>query len=56
MWLKSSVKIILMLNQKFNMARKRLFKSDRNFSPCDKCDVTGTFMGKEHVKAWNKTF
>ena len=48
--------IDIWLNQKFDMARKRLFKSDRNFSPCDKCDVTGTFMGKEHVKAWNKTF
>ena len=42
-------------NQKFNLARKKLYKADRNFSPCDKCDVTGTFMGGEHAKQWEKT-
>ena len=43
-------------NQKFNLARKKLYKSDRNFSPCDKCDVTGTFMGSEHAKQWQKLY
>ncbi len=43
-------------NQKFNLARKKLYKSDRNFSPCDKCDVTGTFMGGEHAKHWQKLY
>ena len=42
------------LNQKFSEARANLAKSNRNFSPCDKCDVTGTFMGKEHVQAWQE--
>ena len=41
-------------NQKFMLARKKLSKADRNFDPCDKCDVTGTFMGHEHLKAWKK--
>ncbi len=41
-------------NQKFNLARKRLYAADRNFSPCDKCDVTGTFMGRTHAEAWKK--
>ena len=42
------------LNQKFTVARKNLYKANRNFSPCDKCDVTGTLMGSVHAKAWNK--
>mgnify|MGYP001221851802 CR=1 FL=1 len=41
-------------NQKFNFARNALFKSNRNFAPCNKCDVTGTFMGKDHAIAWQK--
>ena len=41
-------------NQKFNFARKNLFNSNRNFTPCNKCDVTGTFMGKNHALAWQK--
>jgi len=44
--------IDIWLNQKFSLARKKLAKADRNFNPCSKCDVTGTFMGKEHVQAW----
>lgn len=41
-------------NQKFNFARQNLFNSNRNFAPCNKCDVTGTFMGKNHALAWQK--
>jgi len=41
-------------NQKFNLARKNLFKANRNFAPCNKCDVAGTFMGHNHAKAWQK--
>ena len=41
-------------NQKFNFARKSLFEKNRNFAPCDKCDVEGTFMGHNHAKAWNE--
>jgi len=39
-------------NQKFDLARKNLFNANRNFSPCNKCDVEGTFMGHYHAKAW----
>ena len=41
-------------NQKFNLARKNLFQANRNFSPCNKCDVNGTFMGSNHAKAWDR--
>jgi len=41
-------------SQKFNLARERLYAGDRNFSPCDKCDVTGTFMGRSHAEEWKK--
>ena len=34
--------------------RKRLNNSDRNFSPCNVCDVKGTLIGNKHAKAWNK--
>jgi len=54
--LKNENFIDIWLNQKFNLARKKLYKSDRNFSPCDKCDVTGTFMGGEHAKHWQKLY
>ena len=42
-------------NQKFSLARKNLFKANRNFAPCDKCDVAGTYMGGDHAKAWQQT-
>jgi len=41
-------------NEKFSLARKNLFSANRNFSPCDKCDVTGTYMGKDHAMAWQE--
>lgn len=33
-------------------ARTRPAESDRNFVPCDKCDIKGTMLGEEHFKAW----
>jgi len=42
-------------NEKYSKARKDLAVANRNFAPCDKCDVMGTFMGIDHVKAWNKS-
>jgi len=36
----------------FNDARERLKKGDRNFSPCDKCDVNGILMGQKHKDSW----
>ena len=32
--------------------RSRLGKGDRNFSPCNVCDVDGTLQGSEHYLAW----
>ncbi|MBI5402024.1 MAG: SPASM domain-containing protein [Ignavibacteriae bacterium] len=36
--------------------RDRLDKEDRNFSPCNECDVKGTFMGGEHFKKWQEYY
>ena len=36
--------------------RKRLSESDRNFSPCNVCDVKGTLIGKKHAVAWKDHF
>ena len=37
-------------------ARKRLIQSRRNFSPCQACNVRGTYYGKEHFNMWIKYF
>jgi radical SAM protein with 4Fe4S-binding SPASM domain len=42
-WKGNAIKII----------RKTLAKNDRNFSPCNECDVYGDLMGKEHFDQWN---
>ena len=34
--------------------RKKLNKSDRNFSPCNVCDVKGDLIGKNMQKAGKK--
>jgi len=38
------------------MTRKGLIKSDRGFSPCDVCDVTGDLIGKKHANQWKNYF
>jgi radical SAM protein with 4Fe4S-binding SPASM domain len=38
------------------LTRKGLIKADRNFSPCDVCDVSGDLIGKKHAKHWEKSF
>ncbi len=35
-----------------NSVRERLSHKSRNFSPCNACDVAGTFMGEEHFIKW----
>jgi radical SAM protein with 4Fe4S-binding SPASM domain len=40
-------------NKQYVNARKMLTNNNRNFSPCDKCDVKGDVMGKESFEAWN---
>ena len=32
--------------------RSKLIEGNRNFTPCNVCDVTGTFMGKKHANGW----
>ena len=41
-------------SQVSNMSRKGLINGNRNFSPCDVCDVTGDLIGNAHAKAWKK--
>jgi hypothetical protein len=31
-------------------------KGNRNFSPCDVCDVHGNLIGKIHAEVWGKTY
>ncbi len=33
-------------------SRSNLAKADRNFSPCNVCDVKGSLIGESHAKAW----
>lgn len=35
-------------------ARKLLISGNRNFSPCNVCDVKGDLIGVSHAKAWTK--
>ena len=42
------------LNEKSNMARKKLFSADRSLEPCNVCDVVGDLIGKTHFEAWKK--
>ena len=40
--------------KKFNIARKNLLNANRNFSPCNVCDVKGGLIGVEHSEHWLK--
>ena len=44
------------IRKKINQARKKLLKNERNFSPCNKCDVNGLLNGKMNLKGLGKTF
>lgn len=46
--------IDIWLNDKFSTARKKLLASDRNFQPCNKCDVSGELIGSNHGNEWLK--
>ena len=41
-------------SKKFNFARKKLNNADRNFSPCNVCDVKGNLIGNKHAEYWSK--
>ena len=38
------------------LTRKGLINADRNFSPCDVCDVSGDLIGKKHAEKWKDYF
>ena len=42
------------LNKKYKFAREQLLSSKRNFSPCNKCDVSGELIGSNHAEEWRK--
>jgi radical SAM protein with 4Fe4S-binding SPASM domain len=42
------------LGHKFEYARKKLLLANRNFSPCDKCDVSGELIGSKHAVKWKR--
>ena len=50
---KNSIKEIW-LSKKFNFARSKLNSKNRNFSPCNVCDVKGNLIGNKHIEYWNE--
>ena len=40
------------LSKLLMVARHRLYQGDRNFKPCNVCDVEGSLMGNKHAEAW----
>ena len=61
-WGKKIVLVNMMKNSFLNiwnskkaiLIRKKLNNSDRNFSPCNACDVKGSLIGEKHSKFWDK--
>ena len=43
-------------SKKTHLTRKALIEGDRNFSPCNVCDVSGGLIGASHAKVWKKEF
>jgi|TARA_B100001093_G_C26806879_1_gene1005885 radical SAM protein with 4Fe4S-binding SPASM domain len=43
-------------SQLSKITRKSLLKGDRNFSPCNVCDVKGNLIGKTHGEAWERHY
>jgi len=48
--------IDIWLGKKFKFAREKLLKADRNFSPCNTCDVDGEYMGLKHAQSWKELY
>jgi len=48
--------IDIWLSKLFHEVRQRLLRSDRNDSPCDKCDVDGLLTGGSFAKKWNEYY
>ena len=51
--LKNEKLIDIWFSKKFMSIRKMLNKSNRNFDPCNVCDVEGTFMGEKNARFFN---
>jgi hypothetical protein len=34
--------------------RQKLANADRNFAPCNACDVEGTLQGDKHFEIWQE--
>ena len=50
--LKKEKIIDVWLSENAKKSRSTLANSDRNFSPCNVCDVKGSLIGKSHADAW----
>jgi radical SAM protein with 4Fe4S-binding SPASM domain len=46
--------IEIWFSQLMMINRKKLNQGDRNFKPCNVCDVQGSLMGEKHAEAWGK--
>ena len=46
--------IDIWLNKNFKKARENLLNAKRGFSPCNKCDVNGDLIGRNHASLWLK--
>ncbi|MBI5332503.1 MAG: SPASM domain-containing protein [Candidatus Aenigmarchaeota archaeon] len=42
--------------EKIRRLRERLGNADRNFEPCNLCDIKGTLLGGEHYKLWKEYY
>lgn len=40
--------------KKYNLVRKNLLNANRNFSPCNVCNVRGSLIGNKHADLWSK--
>jgi len=43
-------------NSVMRRVRRNMANSDRNFAPCDVCDVDGTLMGRSHFDEWQEYY
>ena len=46
--------IEIWISQHAKVCRKRLKNKDRDFEPCNVCDVEGNLIGKLHAEAWSE--
>jgi len=54
--LKNESFINIWTSQLSKISRISLIKGNRNFSPCDVCDVHGDLIGKLHAESWKKIY